>query len=142
MNSRNRQEIPESQERQASQECIANENSHELIDASEFLTQKGLKASAVKKMRGTFGKLAASIKRQELGLYKNTVSLWKFKDIGGHKTKVNVYKLPEELSILEEAFVQLQNAPQYAAAVTPRRSTNTSERGRQRTLNWISNART
>ena len=128
------------QERLERQESIANESSHQLVDTGEFLTRKGFKASDVKKTRSTFGKLAASIKRQ--GLDKNTVLPWKLKNVGGHETKVNVYKLPEELSILEEAFVQLQNAPQYAAAITPRRPTNTSERGRQRTLNWISNART
>ena len=128
------------QERLERQESIANESSHQLVDTGEFLTRKGFKASDVKKTRSTFGKLAASIKRQEQGLDKNTVLPWKLKNVGGHETKVNVYKLPEELSILEEAFVQLQNAPQYAAAITPRRPTNTSERGRQRTLNWNYNA--
>ena len=93
-------------------------------------------------MRRTFGKLAASIKRQDGGIDKNTVSQWKFKNVGGHETKVNVYKLPEDLSILEKAFTQLQNAPQYAAAITSRRPTNTSERGRQRTLNWNYNGST
>ena len=128
------------QERLESQESIANESSHQLVDTGEFLTRKGFKASDVKKTRSTFGKLAASIKRQEQGLDKNTVLPWKLKNVGGHETKVNVYKLPEELSILEEAFVQLQNAPQYATEMTPHRPASTHDRGRQRTLNWNYNA--
>ena len=128
------------QERLERQESIANESSHQLVDTGEFLTRKGFKASDVKKMRSTFGKLAASIKRQERGLDKNTVLPWKLKNVGGHETKVNVYKLPEELSILEEAFVQLQNAPQYATEMTPHRPASTHDRGRQRTLNWNYNA--
>ena len=127
------------QKRLEGQENIANGSSHQLVDAGEFLTRKGFKASDVTRMRSAFGKLAASIKRQEQYLDNNTVLPWKLKNVGGHETKVNVYTLPEELSILEEAFVQLQNAPQYAAAITLRRPTNTSERGRQRTLNWNSN---
>ena len=98
------------------------------------------KTSDVMNMRNTFGELAASIKRQEQGLDKNTVLPWKLKNVGGHETKVNVYKLPEELSILEKPFAQLQNAPQYAAEMTPRRPTSTKDRGRQRTLNWNYNA--
>jgi len=137
MNSGNRHE---SQERLERLEGIANESPHQLIDAGGFLTRKGFKASDVTKMRSTVGKLAASIKRQERGLDKNTELAWKLKNVGGHETKVNVYKLPEELSILEEALVQLQNAPHYAAAITPRKPTNTNERGRQRTLNWNYNA--
>ena len=128
------------QQRLESQESIANETSHQLIDAGEFLTRKGFKANDVTKTRSTFGKLAASIKRHGRGLDKNTALPWKLKNVGGHETKVNVYKPPEELSILEEAFVQLQNVPQYAAAITQRRPTNTNERGRQRTLNWTYNA--
>ena len=123
-------------------EIADNDSPSKLIDAGEFLAQKGVNAHVVTKMRSTFGKLAAAIKRQKLGLDRNAELPWKLKNVGGHDTKVNVYKLPEECDILEEALVQLENLPQGAAAITPRRPTNTSERGRQRTLNWNSNART
>ena len=91
-----------------------NDETNELIEASQFLERKGLKASVVMKLRSTFGKLAAVVKRQQLGLDKTAELPWKLKNVGGHETKVNVYKLPDEYSILEEAYVQLQNAPQYA----------------------------
>ena len=122
-------------------EIADNDSPSKLIDAGEFLAQKGFKAHIVTKMRSTFGKLAAATKRQKLGLDRNAELPWKLKNVGGHDTKVNVYKLPEECGILEEALVQFENMPQLVAAAAPRRFNSTTDSGKQRTLNWDYNAR-
>ena len=67
------------QQRLEGQESIATGSSHQLVDAGEFLRRKGFKASDVTAMRSTFGKLVASIKRQEQGLDKKNVLPWKLK---------------------------------------------------------------
>ena len=107
-----------------------------LMDAGEFLTQKGFKASVVAKTRSAFGKLAAAIKRQELGLDKKAELPWKLKNVEGHETKVNVYKIPEECCVLEKALEELQKTPQFVVETGLRKRAMATESGWQRKLNW------
>ena len=92
------------------------------IHAGLFLVQeKGLTASLVEKVRSTFGRLAAQIKRRHDGLARGAPLPTAVKDVNGNPTPVIVYRVPEELDILEEAYEALLQTDTYASAVALRR---------------------
>ena len=92
------------------------------MHAGLFLVQeKGLTASLAEKVRSTFGRLAAKIKRRRDGLAPGASLPTAVKDVSGNPTPVVVYRVPEELGILEEACEALLQTDTYASAVARRR---------------------
>ena len=74
-------------------------------------------ASLAEKVRSTFGRLAAQIKRRRDGLAFGACLPTAVKDVNGNPTPVIVYRVPEELDILEEAYEELLQTDSYASAV-------------------------
>ena len=82
--------------------------------ASAFLVDvKGLSAHRAQKLRQTFGGIAARLKRQRQGLPRDANLPSGLKNVGGHPTWVKVYRVPEELDILEEAYEELTGTVQF-----------------------------
>ena len=91
--------------------------------ASAFLVDvKGMSARDAQKLRQTFGAIAARIKRQRLGLPPNADLPSGLKDVGGHPTRVKIYRVPGELDILEEAYEELTESALYHAVFAAGRS--------------------
>jgi hypothetical protein len=89
----------------------------ETTHASLYLAEKGLAAALVKKLRSIFGVLAARRKRASLGMPPNAELPKKLKEVDGHPAKVIVYEVPQDLAILDDAYRELLQSAEYAAAV-------------------------
>ena len=89
----------------------------ETTHASLYLAEKGFAAALVKKLRSIFGVLAARRKRASLGMPPNAELPNKIKEVDGHPAKVIVYEVPQDLAILDDAYRELLQSAEYAAAV-------------------------
>ena len=98
----------------------------QVIHAGLFLAQKGLSAEEVKRLRSKFGSIAAKLKREQMGLDAGAALPTALKNVEGTPCKVVIYKDPEELPLLEEAF---------ELTMQGRNSTSASSSG-QRRLNF------
>ena len=88
--------------------------------AGLFLTTvKGMPASQAKLHRSSFGRLAAEIKRRKDNLAPGTELPKALKNVGGNPTMVAIYRVPEELGVLEEAYKRLLQTSAYQAADAP-----------------------
>ena len=91
--------------------------SQETTHASLYLAEKGLAAALVKKLRITFGVMAARRKRTRDGMPSSAELPKKIKEVEGHPAKVIVYEVPQDLGILGEAYQELLQSALYAAVV-------------------------
>jgi len=98
----------------------AAEPEQQTTHTSAFLTDvKGLSAGHVAKLRSRFGAIAARIKRERLGLPPNAELPSGLKNVDGHPAQVKIYRVPDELGILEEAYEELTETELYRATVAP-----------------------
>ena len=81
------------------------------------MIDKGVAASVARKVRSVFGKFAAELKRQRDGLESGAELPKELKNCEGTPTHVVVYKVPQELPLLEEAYNRLVATPAYRAAL-------------------------
>ena len=86
--------------------------------AGLFLVQeKGMSASLARKVRCQFGILAAPILRRHLGLAPNATLPEDYINVEGTRVPVKVYRVPQDLPVLEEAYAKLLQSNVYRNAV-------------------------
>ena len=100
--------------------CLA-QLEQQTTHAGQFLIEKGVAASVVRKVRSLFGKFAAELKRQSDGLEPGAELPKELKQCEGTPTPVVIYKVPQELPLLEQAYARLAQTPVYRAAVAATR---------------------
>ena len=77
--------------------------------------------SAAQKVRSAFGRYAADLKRRKDNLEPGAPLPRSVKNVEGNPTEVVVYRMPEDLPILEEAFSKLTQTSAYREATAARR---------------------
>ncbi len=87
------------------------------MHASQFLSEtKRMPANEVRRLSSQFGKIAARRKRVADGLEPGAPLPTAMKSVGGHPTPVAIYRVPEELEILEAAHTELLRADAAAGS--------------------------
>ena len=81
-----------------------------------LIQDKGMTPSAAKKVRSLFGRCAAELKRRKDNLEPGAPLPRSLKNVEGNPTEVVVYRLPDDLPILEEAFSKLTQTSTYQDA--------------------------
>ena len=72
--------------------------------------------SVAKMVRSSFGRYAAQLKRREDNIEPGAPLPRSLKNVEGNPTEVVVYRIPDDLQILEEAFVKLTKTSAYRDA--------------------------
>ena len=83
-----------------------------------LLQDKGMPATAARKVRSLFGKFAAEVKRRRDHLEPGAPLPRSVKHVEGNPTEVVVYRVPDDLPVLEEAFTRLTQTNLYREAIT------------------------
>ena len=86
-----------------------------------LIQDKGMTPSAAKKVRSLFGRYAAELKRRKDNLEPGAPLPRSLKNVEGNPTEVVVYRMPDDLQILEEAFSKLTQTSTYREATAARR---------------------
>ena len=85
-----------------------------------LIQDKGMTPSVAKKVRSLFGRCAAELKRRKDNLDPGAPLPRSHNNVG-NPTEVVVYRLPDDLPILEEAFSKLTQTSTYREATAARR---------------------
>ena len=109
------------------------------IDAGGYLTRtQGMSASLVKKLRIVFGRIAARRLRERDGLPRDAPLPKVKKQIEGTDAYVTLFRVPQDVGVLEAAYQELLGSEQYADATNDQasdQSTQSARRGMQRLFN-------
>ena len=94
--------------------------------AGLFLVRdKGMSASLARKVRSEFGRKAALRLRRHLGLEPGAALPVDTKNVEGTQTPVVVYRIPQDLPVLEEAYTELLESNVYHNAISSQRCRRT-----------------
>ena len=107
------------------------------IDAGGYLTRtQGMSASLVKKLRIVFGRIAARRLRERDGLPRDAPLPKVKKQIEGTDAYVTLFRVPQDVGVLEAAYQELLGSDQYADATNDQASDqsthHSARRGMQR----------
>ena len=97
------------------------EQQQQTTHAGLFLVEKGVAASVARKVRSLFEKFASKLKRRHDSLESNAELPKELKNCEGMPTPVVVYKMHQELPLLEEAYLRLVDTRVYRAAIAATR---------------------
>ena len=95
----------------------ANAEQQDTIDAGGFLAQtRGMAASLVEKLRIPFGRIAARRLRERDGLPHDAPLPKLRKRCGGSDINVTLFRVPQDVGVLEAAYEELLRSSHYAGA--------------------------